>query len=366
MNIVYTVVKNISRGGGVEKYTEEVGARLVNMGHRITVFSMTNYGSVPSNYKGMTIVPVCCIPLRQMEKLSASQVAGFKIAFSNWPDIVHFHSVSPGSTAWLVKLSGKKTVIQMHGLEWQRSRWGRTGGYVHRFLEKWSILSRSYVTAVSKFQCDYFSNKYGVSAKYIPTGVDIKTPARPKEILQLGLTPRKYILFASRLVQDKGAHYLIPAFRHLDTDYKLVIAGDVPKEDHYKNQLLTQADNDARILFPGFVEGRLLEELFSNAAIYVQPSEVEGLSIALLEAMSYGLPCLVSDIPENKEAIADCGVTFRSRNVDDLTTQLSTMLTYRDHFNKLAEKGIHRVKTHYSWDAIAQEFNDYYQEILST
>lgn len=367
MNIAFAVVKHIARGGGVEKYTQELGARLVKMGHQVSVYSMTNYGSVPTNYKGMRVVPVPSIPLRQMEKLSASQIAGIRIALSRRPDIVHFHSVSPGSAAWLARLTGKTTVIQMHGLEWKRSRWGETGVYVHHFLEKWSLLSKSHLTAVSKAQCDYFMQKYGIVAKYIPTGVDVKRKIEPNEILRIGLKPQKYILFASRLVRDKGAHYLIPAFRKLDTDYMLVIAGDVPNEDKYKKELLTLAGVDKRIIFPGFVEGRLLEELFSNAAIYTQPSVIEGLSIALLEAMSYGLPCLVSDIPENKEAIADCGVVFRSQDANDLADKLSFMLGKSYHqFEQFAKKAVHRVKVHYSWDSIAEAFNDYYHEILSS
>jgi glycosyltransferase involved in cell wall biosynthesis len=268
--------------------------------------------------------------------------------------------------AWLSKLSGKKTVIQMHGLEWKRSRWGRSGVYLHHFLEKWSLLSKSHLTAVSKVQCDYFMQKYGITAKYIPGGVDIKNRIEANEILRIGLKPKKYILFASRLVKDKGAHYLIPAFRKLDTGFRLVIAGDVPNEDKYKKELLTLAGDDKRIVFPGFVEGRLLEELFSNAWMYVQPSEIEGLSIALLEAMSYGLPCLVSDIPENREAIGDCGLTFKNRNVSDLNKKLRFILKNGLDTENLSERTIQRVKECYSWDSIAAEFNDYYQAILSS
>ena len=365
MKIAFSTVKHIARGGGVEKYTEELGARLVEMGHEVTVYSMKNYGEVLFTYRGMNIISVPCIPFRQMEKLSASQIAGTMISFSRWPDLVHFHSVSPGSTAWMVRLSGKKTVIQMHGLEWKRTRWGKSGVYLHHFLEKWSLLSKSHLTAVSKVQCDYFMQKYNVSTKYIPTGVDVKKKVDARGILDLELEPQNYILFASRLVREKGAHYLIPAFRMLDTDFKLVIAGDVPHENKYKEELLTLAGSDKRIIFPGFVEGRLLEELFSNASMYVQPSEIEGLSIALLEAMSYGLPCLVSDIPENREAIADCGLTFKSENVTDLKSKLSLMLSPGFNKKSSAEKAIQRVRNCYSWDAITREFNDYYHTILS-
>ena len=146
----------------------------------------------------------------------------------------------------------------MHGLEWKRSRWGKSGVYLHHFLEKWSLLSKSYLTAVSKVQCDYFLQKYKITAKYIPTGVDVKSKIKAREILDMGLKPKKYIFFASRLVKDKGAHYLIPAFRMIDTDYRLVIAGDVPNEDKYKKELLSLAGSDKRIIFPRFCRGSLV------------------------------------------------------------------------------------------------------------
>lgn len=364
MKIAFSVVKNISRGGGIERYTEELGSRLVELGHEVLVYSMNNYGKRLSTFKGMKIRNVPCIPVRQMEKLSASQISGLSLAFSNWPDIVHFHSVSPGSTAWMSRKMGKKVVIQMHGLEWKRVRWGKSGTIVHRLLEKISLLGKPHLTAVSKIQCDYFKKNYKINAKYIPCGVTVKEFSSPVQIKKLGLKPKKYILFASRLVRDKGAHYLIPAFRKFNTDFNLVIAGDVPKESQYKKELLNLADDDKRIIFPGFVEGRLLGELFSNAGLYVQPSEIEGLSIALLEAMSYGLPCLVSDIPENIEAIGDCGMTFKNKNIEDLTGKIDFFIKNRNLKKAFSEKSIRRVKKFYDWDSIAAKFSDYYEEIL--
>jgi glycosyltransferase involved in cell wall biosynthesis len=364
MKIAFSVVKNIAKGGGIEKYTEELGSRLVEMGHEVLIYSMRNYGKLISNFKGMKIQYVPCIPLRQMQKLSASQAAGIRLALNNWPDIVHYHSVSPGSTAWMAKMSGKKTLIQMHGLEWKRPRWGKFGNKVHWLLEKWSMFGKPNLTAVSKVQCDYFNKQYGINARYIPCGVTPKNFTNPVQIKKLNLTPRKYILFASRLVRDKGAHYLIPAFRRIKTDFNLVIAGDVPNETQYKKKLLELAGDDNRIIFPGFVEGRLLEELFSNAGLYVQPSEIEGLSIALLEAMSYGIPSLVSDIPENLEAIGDCGMAFKNKNIDDLSEKINFFIKNVNLKNTLSERSIQRVRVFYSWDSIAKEFANYYKEIM--
>jgi len=166
-------------------------------------------------------------------------------------------------------------------------------------------------------------------------------------------------------VREKGAHYLIPAFRKLDTDFKLVMAGDVKGEKTYKAELQELAGGDERILFPGFVEGRALEELFSNAACYVQPSELEGLSIALMEAMSYGCPCLASDIPENREAIGDVGRTFKNADIDDLSVQLG-LLCDTAHSIEAGERARERVRKNYSWDLIADEFERFYLGLLDS
>lgn len=160
-------------------------------------------------------------------------------------------------------------------------------------------------------------------------------------------------------VREKGAHYLIPAFRQLNSgSFKLVIACDAKGDEAYKQELQGMAGDDPNILFPGFVEGRMLQELFSNAALYVQPSEIEGLSIALLEAMSYGNCCLVSDIPENKEAIGDAGFTFRNMNVADLHDQMQRLLASESLRSSVGDRARERVRDSYNWDKIASDFEE--------
>jgi glycosyltransferase involved in cell wall biosynthesis len=359
------VVKNIARGGGIEKYTQELGSRLVKHGHEVTVYTMGHYGETDSNFLGMRVITVPCVKHSSLEKLSASATAAFKIiAKSEEYDIIHCHSVAAGAFAPFLRLRGYKCILQMHGIEWQRNRWNFIGKNMLKFLERVSLMSNYAHTAVSNTQCDYYKQNHSISMRYIPTGAEIKPHHEAQEILKLDLEPGRYLLFASRLVLEKGAHYLISAFRQLDTNYKLVIAGDAKGEEAYKQELQTLAGNDPRILFPGFVEGRALQELFSNAAVYVQPSEIEGLSIALLEAMSYGNCCLVSDIPENMEAIGEAGFTFHNKSVADLRDKLSELLASETLRNSVGDKARLRVKNCYNWDKIAIEFEDMYLNLL--
>ena len=366
MNIAFAVVKHIARGGGIEKYTEELGARLVERGHHVRVYSMQHYGPVTKEYRGMEIVTVPSLTIPQAQKISASLYSSMHASLNGWADVIHLHHVCPGGMAWFARLCGKPSVIQYHGLEWKRSRWGRVGSSVLKGLERWSVAVNTHFTAVSSEQCRYFQDTYHIQPSYIPTGAEIKPPVAAREMTALGLEPKRYILFAARLVREKGAHYLIPAFRQLPTDYKLVIAGDVAGASSYKQELFALAGGDPRILFPGYVEGRLLQELFSNALVYVLPSEIEGLSIALLEAMSYGLCCLTSDIPENLEGLGDCGFTFQSKNVDDLARQLHMLTTNHQAIDAVASRAIERVARHFSWDRITDQFEALYEEMVSS
>lgn len=368
LKIAFLVVKNIARGGGIEKYTQELGRRLVERGHEVTVYSMGHYGEVPKNFLGMRVIAVPCIKHSALEKLSTSASAAFHLMLkgSNH-DVIHCHSVAAGAFAPFLRLRGYKCILQMHGIEWQRNRWNSTGKNMLKFLEWVSLVGNHAHTAVSNTQCNFYRDKHDIPMRYIPTGAEIKPHHEAREILKMGLESGRYILFASRLVREKGAHYLIPAFQQMkSTGYKLVIAGDAKGEDAYKQELQALAGDDPRIVFPGFVEGRALQELFSNAAVYVQPSEIEGLSIALLEAMSYGNCCLVSDIPENREAIGDAGFTFQNKNVADLRDELNRLLASESLRCSVGDKARSRVMDFYNWDKIADEFVEKYQSMVQS
>jgi glycosyltransferase involved in cell wall biosynthesis len=364
LKIAFLVVKHPERGGGIEKYTLELGHRLASRGHAITVYSMRHYGRRSPIVQGMQICYVPCIEHPFFEKLSASASAVIKILRNQYDyDVIHCHSVGSAAFAPILRLYNYKCLLQMHGIEWKRGRWGFIGKQFLRFLEAISIRSCNCFTAVSKTQCNFFMKNHKISMRYIPTGASIQARYEAKAILTLHLKPRRYILFASRLVPEKGAHYLIKAFRRIESDYHLVIAGDVNGSSAYKQYLYSLAKGDPRIIFPGFVEGQLLRELFSNAAVYVQPSEIEGLSISLLEAMSYGVCCLVSDIPENKEAIGDAGLTFKSGDISDLQYKISRIITSPNFDVSSGNKAISRVMQEYNWDDIASKFENLYYQL---
>ena len=364
MRIGYLVVKNIQRGGGIEKYTYELGSRLAAKGHEITVYSMAHYGAVDRSLNGMIVKPVFAFKAACLQKLSASLCAAADVFLRPSFDIVHLHSVGAGAFGFLPRARRCKTVLQMHGIEWRRSRWGATGSLALRLLEKASIAQASACTAVSRTQCAYLADGERRRITYIPTATEIKPKTEARELCSLGIKPGNYILFASRLVAEKGAHFLVEAFKRLKTDMKLVVAGDAYGGSGYKKRLLEAAAGDSRVLFPGYVEGRLLEELFSNAYLFVQPSMVEGLSIALLEAMSYGNCCVVSDIPENVEALGGCGRTFKSESVEELVSVLGMLIDSPEEARRTRAAARDRVSRFYTWDHVAEQMEVFYEDVV--
>jgi glycosyltransferase involved in cell wall biosynthesis len=325
---------------------------------------MRHYGEVPECHLGMRIVSVPSFAKPCLQKLSCSATAAINSFWKKY-DIVHFHSFAPGAFAWLPKLRGAKCVLQLHSLEWKRKRWGSIGSSIVKILERLALSQSHINTAVSRTQCAFYRTHRGIEMRYIPTAADIKPKTEAREIYRLGLEPNKYILFACRLVPEKGAHYLVSAFRRLDADMKLVIAGDAQGASEYRKKLYELAKDDPRILFPGFVEGRLIDELFSHCYVYVQPSEVEGLSLSILEAMSYGNCCLVSDIPENLEAIGDTGFYFTNKNIDDLADRLRWLLENRGQVEAVSVGAKERIRQHYSWQSISEQIEKLYLSILN-
>jgi glycosyltransferase involved in cell wall biosynthesis len=365
MRIAYIAVKGIPIGGGIEKLTEEIGSRLVKKGHQIIVYSSRDYQTVNGEFRGMKIRTVPSINTKALHKLSICFNAVCDVILKDNIDLVHVHAVGPSLFAIFPRLKGIPTVVQVHGFEWKRDKWSFIAKTFFKFADYTAIYFPIKTTSVSKVQKNYYENKFGKEIIYIPTGVNTVKKRKPYWILEQGLEPNRYILVAARLVEEKGAHYLIEAFRKIQTNMKLVIAGDAAYSEKYIGSLKQKAEGDIRIIFPGFVTGTPLEELFSNAYIFCLPSSLEGLPIALLEAMSYGNCCLASDIPENLEAIEEYGYTFRNRESEDLRGMLSFLIEHPEKVESKKEIARRHVLRNYSWDRIADQMETFYHSIIS-
>jgi glycosyltransferase involved in cell wall biosynthesis len=365
MHIAYIAVKGIPIGGGIEKVTEEIGSRLVDKGHQVTVYSSRDYGTSDCFYKGMRIKTVPSINTKALHKLSICWNATHDVLRNgNRPDVVHVHAVGPSAFSIFLRMRGIPTIVQTHGVEWMRDKWGIIGKTFFRLSDYTVAYFPTKATAVSKVQKKYYEDRFGKEIVYIPNGVSPVVSRPPEWILEQGLTPNKCILFAARLVEEKGAHFLIPAFRALDTDMKLVIAGDAAHSEPYKAKLRQLAGDDPRILFTGFLTGKSMEELFSNAYLFCLPSTLEGLPVALLDAMNYGNCCLSSDIPENLEAIEDYGYTFRNRDAEDLQRVLKDLIEHPEKVEAKKKAAMEHVRKNYSWDRVTDQMEELYYSVL--
>jgi glycosyltransferase involved in cell wall biosynthesis len=313
----------------------------------------------------MDICTVPAWPSKYLEKPSAALLASLRECFEH-SDIVHVHALGPSLFGVLPRVAGKKVVIQGHGIEWRRSKWG-FAARTFLYLSEWASVHVPHaLTVVSRTQQQYLRERYGIDATYIPSGVAPVTAAPPEEIKKLGLNGGDYILFAARLEREKGLHYLIEAYRMLPPGMKLVVAGDNPLDSTYKEEMRALAAGHPGIIFTGFATGRLLQELFSNCYVFVLPSELEGLPIAVLEAMNYGCACLVSDIPENLEAIEGRGLTFRNRDARDLARQLMNLIQSPARVQEVGSAARSYVAGRYAWDKVVIELEALYRSVLSS
>ena len=365
MRIAFVAVKGIPIGGGVEKVTEEIGSRLVAKGHEVIVYASRDYGTSDCTYKGMEIQTVPSVNSKSLHKLSICFNATLDVLKKRNVDLVHVHAVGPSLFSIFPRLVGIPTVVQTHGVEWQRDKWGLMGRTFFKLSDYTVVYFPNRATSVSRVQQAYFKDKFRKDVLYIPNGVSPVERVAPDWLLEQGIVPDRYILFAARLVEEKGVHFLIDAFRKIDTDMQLVIAGDAAHAENYKAQLRDLAGDDPRIRFLGFVTGTPMQELFSNAYLFCLPSTLEGLPVALLEAMNYGNCCLSSDIPENLEAVEDYGYTFRNRDPDDLRRVLAELLANPAMVAEKREAAREHVRRNYCWDRVTDQMEELYTSLVS-
>ena len=270
-------------------------------------------------------------------------------------DVVHIHAEEPAFFSWIPKLFGKRVTI--HGLDWSREKW--KSGFGSKFIrqgEKNAVKYADEIIVLSKGVQDYFERTYGRKTHFIPNGVNRPVIRQPQLITdKFALTKDSYILFLGRLVPEKGIRYLVEAFKEVKTDKKLVIAGGSSDTDDFTAELKNLAKGDDRIIFTGFVQGQLLDELYSNAYIYTLPSDLEGMPLSLLEAMSYGNCCLVSDIPECTEVVEDKGIIFKKSDVSDLKKKLQEVCEQPETVKRLKEQAADYICRKYNWDDVVKE-----------
>lgn len=355
-----------SREGGVEVVVEELAVRMSALGNRVDAYNRFGHHVSGKKYdqeygwKGRKFykgVRVYIVPTFRRSSLNAIVYSFFAtvMALFHHYDVIHYHAEGPCAMLWLPHFLRKKIVVTVHGLDWQRAKWGNFASFVIKFGEKMAAKYADDVIVLSDNVKRYFADTYHREVTYIPNGISRPKPQGAALIGEkYGLEKDGYFLFLGRIVPEKGLHYLIEAFSGLETDKKLVIAGGSSQAMAYMEQIHWMAAKDDRIIMTDFVQGQVLEELYANAYAFVLPSDVEGMAMTLLEAMSYGACCLVSDIRENTEVVEDRAVTFRKGDAEDLGRKLVWMLEHPEQVRRMGEESVDFICGKYDWDDVTR------------
>ena len=354
--------KRLSREGGIEIVVKELCTRMAKNGYTVTCYNRSGHHvsgaeyDKKTEYEGINQKCVPTIEKKGLAAVSSSFFAALYSAFGKY-NVVHIHAEGPAFFSWLPKLLVKRVIVTVHGLDWQREKW--KSGFGSKFIkqgEKNAVKYADEIIVLSKGVHDYFRNQYGRETRFIPNGVN-RPEIRKAELItdKFGLTKDSYILFLGRLVPEKGIRYLVEAFKNVKTEKKLVIAGGSSDTDSFMKELKELAKDDKRIIFTGFVQGQMLEELYSNAYIYTLPSDLEGMPLSLLEAMSYGNCCLVSDIQECTEVVEDKALIFKKSNVQDLQNKLQEACDRTEKVMELKQQAADYICKKYNWDDVVEE-----------
>lgn len=358
-----------SREGGVEVVVEEISTRLTEKGCQVDIYNRKGKNVQDKNadkqkrkvkeYKKAKLITIPTINKKGIDAFLYGFFATIKALFGKY-DVLHYHAEGSCAMLWIPHLFKKRTIVTIHGLDWQRSKWGKFASKYIKFGEKMAAKYADEIIVLSKDAQKYFKDTYNRETDFIPNGVNEPVFRKPNIIKEkYRLEKDSYILFLARIVPEKGVHYLIDAFKQINTDKKLVIAGGASHTNDYLKEIKKKIKDDNRIIMTGFVQGEELEELFSNCYIYCLPSDVEGMPISLLEAMSYGCNCLVSDIEENMQVIGNYGNSFTRSNIDSLKTKLEALIGNENELRYNDDISNYILKK-YNWDMIIEKLMKIY------
>lgn len=349
--------------GGIERHVAEVGARLVARGHEVTIFGRKPY-SAPGEHLGMRIRALPAISTKSLETATNTFAATLHVLREPF-DIVHYHGIGPSLFSWMTVAKGMATVATIHAPDYRQTKWGSAARALLRLGERTAVRRTHAAIAVSRLMARSLETQYRRPVVYIPNGATIYEPPPLAEARKLGLESGRYILTVGRFIVERGFHTLLEAFKEVPTEWKLVMAGDARFEERYAQKLKAMAD--ARVMFPGYISGPLLNELYAHCAFYVLPSTVEGLPISLLEAMSFARPVLVSDIPENLEVADGIAITFKRDDPADLARALRLMIEMdageRERRGNISRE---RIGKEYTWDHVTDEIEAVYRRLVSS
>lgn len=350
---------------GIETYYEEVGSRLAARGHQVTAYCRTYFTPPIAEHRGVRIRRLPCWRSKHGETLSHSLLGTFDALLRPF-DIVQYHAIGSAPLALLPRLFGKKTVVSVRGLDWQRAKWGRVARSALQFGEWAAVVCPTATCVVSRNLQEHYQRAHGKAVHCIPNAVVPAVQAPLSALLRdRGLRGGDYLLYAGRISPEKGVDHLLQALRPLApllAGRKLVVAGGGSYTDGYEAEVRALGWDD--VLFLGRVDRAAMAELYSHCLAFILPSAMEGLSVALLEAVSYGLCIVTSDIPENREVVGDSALLFPYGDVEALRAQLRRVLMDDAFVAECRAATRRRAAEQPGWDEVAAATEAFYLQVL--
>jgi glycosyltransferase involved in cell wall biosynthesis len=346
---------------GIETYYEELGSRLAAKGHEVTAYCRTHFTPPMDEYRGVRVRRLPALRNKHLETLSHSVLSTLDCLRRDF-DIVQYHAIGSAPLALLPRALGRKTIVSVRGLDWQRAKWGRVARTALKFGEWASARCPHATVVVSRTLQDHYRARHGSRTACIPNAVVPVVRAEPRRIRELGLEPGRYLLYAGRISPEKNVHVLLEALQPLRGRMKLAIAGGSSYSDGYIERVRSMAWDD--VVFLGSVDRPTMHELFTSCYAYVLPSVMEGLSISLLEALSYGCCIVVTNIPENLEVVADVALTFAPGDVSGLRAHLAAILENPSYAAALRRRAAEHAAAQPDWDEVALLTESFYYDLL--
>ncbi len=349
---------------GFETCVEQLGSRLAARGHDVTVYARKHHISYDKPvYRGMKLVKLPTIANKYLDTIVHTFLSSVHGLFQGY-DIVLYFIAGNSPVAWIPRLAGQKTIINVDGLDWKREKWPEFAKRYIRFAERLSGVTANAVISDSRVVQRYYQDVYHIPTTYIAYGAELPRREPGETLRKLGLKPREYVLYVGRLVPENCAHHLVEAWQGLDTEMKCVIVGDAPYAEDYKAQL--RSYHDPRVIMPGYVFGEGYWELASNAYAFVLTSGVGGTHPALVESMAFGNCVVVHDTPENRETLGDAGLIYNGAlGGEGLRPVLQRLLDDPALVEAYRQKAAARAARKFSWEAVTDAYEALFYDVLN-
>lgn len=353
-----------ARYSGFETCAEQLGARLVERGHQVTVYCRSHHSPCSDRtYRGMRRITLPTLRHKYLDTIVHAAVSTADALVRRF-DVVLYFIAGNSPLVWIPRVVGTRTVLNVDGLDWRRAKWPPVAKQYLQLAERLATrLPNACVTDSYVVQA-YYRERFGHDPIYIPYGSEVDRRSPGETLARLGLTPGRYVLFVGRLVAENCVDHLVEAFPMVRTDFKCVVVGGASYADDYIAELQAKAAADPRIVLTGYLFGEAYQELGSNAALFVQPSGVGGTHPALVEAMAFERCVVVHDTPENLETIADAGRAYSgSGGASALAVVLQELLDHPEVMADLARAAGQRAREHYTWQAVTDAYEQLFQHL---